>query len=116
MSFSKGNKKQTCKVDLLKLVLNGLLTFNFYGIKLPLTFCFHLYGKQLFAWRDSIKQLKLNEDFSSICGVFNLWGFPLTSRGLVPVAIFCYTSCIIKQLKTETRLALHRFYKDLWEE
>ena len=24
----------------------------------------------LFAWRDSVKQLKRNEDFSSICGVF----------------------------------------------
>ena len=41
---------------------------------------------------------------------FNLWGFSLASRGLVPVAMFCYTACIIKQLKTETRLDLRRFY------
>ena len=26
--------------------------------------------KIFFAWRDSVKQLKRNEDFSSICGVF----------------------------------------------
>ena len=27
-------------------------------------------GVPIFAWRDSVKQLKRNEDFSSICGVF----------------------------------------------
>ena len=55
----------------------------------------------LFAWRDSVKQLKRNEDFSyNLWGFsFNLWGFPLTSRGLVPVAMFCYTSCINKAIE-----------------
>ena len=54
------------------------------------------------------KQLRRNGNFSSICGVFsfNLWGFPLTARGLVSVVIFCYSCRIIKQLKTETRRAL----------
>ena len=49
----------------------------------------------------SAKQLRRNEDFSLICGVFsfNLRGFPLTARGLVPVAMFCYTSCIIKAIE-----------------
>ena len=51
------------------------------------------------------KQLRRNGDFSTICGVFsfNLWGFPLTARGLVPVVIFRYSCRIIKQLKTVTR-------------
>ena len=34
------------------------------------------------AWRDSVKQLKRNEDFSSICGVFlQSVGFPFDIQG-----------------------------------
>ena len=56
----------------------------------------------------SAKQLRRNVDFSSICGVFsfNLWGFPLTARGLVPVAIFLLLLSHYKAIKNGNQTLL----------
>ena len=54
----------------MESILESILYVDHINIILH-TFYFCLFVRScVFAWRDSVKQLKRNEDFSSICGVF----------------------------------------------